>query len=508
MVFADTTRRRSTRPQPLPGMAPFGVIDIGSNSVRLVVYEGLTRAAATLFNEKVLCAIGRNMVSTGRLDEEGMARAFEALARFRAIADGLGVTGIEAAATAAARDATNGPEFVARAEAMLGAPIRVLSGEDEARIAAEGVLAAIPDADGLVGDLGGGSLDVVALAGGRLGQAATFPFGPLRLMDASGGRIDRARAIVDQALERAGWLGKMKGRAFYAVGGAWRTLARVHMADSRYPLRVLHQFTIGRDQAIRLAGVIAGLSRKSLERIPELPKRRAEGLPWASLVLERVLKHTALAEVVVSAHGLREGLHFRHLPAAEQSLDPLLASADVIARRTARSYEHVRELQAWTAPLLAGQTRDAERLRFAACALSDIAWRGHPDYRARSAFDEALQGPFMALDHRGRVFLAVTAFHRYAGLEEQELKLGRLGDLLDPPALMQARALGAALRLAYNLSAGAPGTLPETALTPDGSGILLTIGKARAALVAEVVTKRLAELGEALRRPVRIEVSP
>src|SRR6185369_16962079 len=195
------TTRRSGATQSAGAATPFGVVDIGSNSVRLVIFDRLTRSPVALFNEKSLCAIGRNMVSTGSLDDEGVDLALTALARFREIAAAMGIARLEAVATAAVRDARNGNEFVARARDALGSPVKVLSGEDEARLAAEGVLAAIPEADGVVGDLGGGSLELSPVGAGKASSGTTLPFGPLRLMDLSGGKIDRARSLVDAALD-------------------------------------------------------------------------------------------------------------------------------------------------------------------------------------------------------------------------------------------------------------------------------------------------------------------
>ena len=223
---------------------PVAVIDIGSNSVRLVIYEGPWRHASALHNEKAICAIGRNMVSTGRLDEAGMEFALETLGRFRALCDGHEVEDFGAVATSAARDAENGRDFIRRAEKILGQPIQILSGEDEAKIAAEGTLAGIPDANGLVADLGGGSLDMVTVKDGKTGFAATLPFGPLRLMDLSGGNLNKARNAVEKGLDKLDLAKSLKGRALYAVGGIWRALAHVDMEQSEYPVRVLHHYAI------------------------------------------------------------------------------------------------------------------------------------------------------------------------------------------------------------------------------------------------------------------------
>ncbi|HEU0095404.1 MAG TPA: hypothetical protein VFQ52_03045, partial [Rhizomicrobium sp.] len=246
--------------RPGKGRGPVAIVDIGSNSVRLVVYESPTRVAATLQNEKSICAIGREMVTTGRLHAEGCAAALEALARFRLVADGLNVELRDAVATAAARDASNGAEFIARAEKAWGGSIRILAGEDEARIAAEGVVAGIPDADGLAADLGGGSLDMVSVKAGRTSNALTLPFGPLRLMDQSKGDPDKARDIVDKGLKN---IPGLSASALYAVGGIWRSFARVDMEEQNYPLHVLQQYVIPRGRALRLCKLLSGLSKDS-----------------------------------------------------------------------------------------------------------------------------------------------------------------------------------------------------------------------------------------------------
>ncbi len=272
---------------PAAGRSPLAIVDIGSNSVRLVVYEEESRTAATVQNEKSICGIGRDMVSTGRLHAEGCAEALEALARFRLIADGLGVQAREAVATAAARDAANGAEFIARAERAWGAPIRILAGEEEARIAAEGVIAGIPEADGLAADLGGGSLDMVGVKNGKTGKAFTLPFGPLRLMDQARGDPDKARDIVDKGLKS---LPGLEAAALYAVGGIWRSFARVDMEEQHYPLHVLQQYVIPRGRALRLCKLLSGLSKDSIRKIKVVSKRRAESLPYGAVVLERLIE--------------------------------------------------------------------------------------------------------------------------------------------------------------------------------------------------------------------------
>jgi exopolyphosphatase / guanosine-5'-triphosphate,3'-diphosphate pyrophosphatase len=483
---------------------PVAVVDIGSNSVRLVIYDRLWRSPATLFNEKSLCAIGRNMVSTGKLNEDGSEAAIAALKRFREITAALGIAKVDGVATAAVRDARNGNEFVARARDALGSPIRILTGEEEARLATEGVLAAIPDAEGVVGDLGGGSLELGYVSNGKLAEGLTLPFGPLRLMDASNEKIERARAIVDEGLERVAGIEKLKGKALYAVGGVWRNIARIHMEDQQHPIRVLHHYEMPRDKAVTFTQFVSGLSRKSLESVAGATRRRAEAIPYGAVVMERLLKVAKLDRVVISAFGLREGVLFAKLAAEERAKDPLLAACEEMAVRTGREAALGRALDKWTAPLFADLDKSTDRLRRAACFLADTGWRGHPDHRAEQSFNEVLNAPFIGIDHPGRALLALTMFHRYGGSDERVVK--RLQRFVGEDVARTARTIGLALRAAMVMAGPAPGLLNETSVKLTPNSLVVNIPKAHQGLVAEAITKRLDALAQVLDRTTRVEL--
>ena len=479
-----------------PARTPAAIVGIGSNSVRLVVYETQNRNAATLQNEKSICGIGRDMVTTGRLHAEGCAAALEALARFRMIADGLRVEGREAVATAAARDASNGAEFVAKAERAWGSPIRVLAGEDEARIAAEGVVAGIPDASGLAADLGGGSLDMVMVKGGKTGEAWTLPFGPLRLMDQSRGDTDRARDIVDKGLKN---IPGLSASALYAVGGIWRTFARVDMEEHHYPLHVLQQYSIPRGRALRLCRVLAGLSRESVRKIKVVSKRRAESLPYGAVVLERLLQASDIKDVVISAYGLREGLFYARLLPDERAKDPLLEFARGTNERQSRVPAHAREMFDWTSPLFEGESLELKRIREASACFSDIGWRRRPDDRALGAFHQVLTAPFAGADHRARALIAGSIFHRYTGDEESPPELA-LAELLDRDDERRALRMGLAWRFAFSLSASAVGELAHYRLRVTPAKVILEVPRRREAIASEPVQKRLGALAEVMDR--------
>ncbi len=491
-----------------PRYRPVAVVDIGSNSVRLVVYDGLRRSPYPIFNEKILCGLGRGVATKGKLAEEGMVRAIAALKRFRALARQIGAKHVYAVATAAAREASNGEQFIAKAEKALGANISVLTGKEEARYAALGVSAGIPGADGLAGDLGGGSLELIDIKDGKLRDGVTLPLGPLRLIDLSGGSIEKAQEIVDESFAKAEILKNLKGRTFYAVGGTWRNLAKLHMAQMRYPLHVLHCYRMSRQQAMSLSGLVSNLSASSLKEIREVSKSRSDTMPFGALVLERLLAHSQPTSVEVSVYGVREGLLFSKLPARKRDSDALLASCWDFARRYARSPEHELELCDWTdqifGPGKLAETDEQKRLRYAACLLADIGWRAHPDYRAERSLSMISQAAFVGVDHPGRVFLALTIFYRYDGDGEDGDGLNRL---LDDEDHQRAHLLSSMFRLAYILSAAMPGMLPKIGLElADAKTLVLRLPKKLADLAGERIDKRLSGLAAELGRTGKVVI--
>lgn len=487
---------------PLGASAPrdghrIAVIDIGSNSIRLVVYDGERRAPAVLFNEKVLCGLGRGLASTGRLSAEGVAMARANLKRFTALANGMGATEILTVATAAVREAENGPDFVEAVERENDLSIRVLTGNEEARLSALGVRSAMPEADGMMGDLGGGSLELVGLTGGQAREHVSLKLGPLRLMDEAGGNRRKAADLIDRQLAKVPWLHHQAGRDFIAVGGAWRMLARIVMEKQRYPLHVIHHFSLEAGVARRWAARLAGLDREGLRGLGSLSRRRAESLPLAALLMERLLITAPPARVVFSAFGLREGCLFDRLPEAARGAHPLLAAASDLAR-VGRFPENRDALFAFMAPILSLVHADHAALAEAACLLSDIAWMEHPDYRAEHAFERVLRMPVVGLDHPGRVFLAVALAARHgAGPEKLD---PRIVALLPADRSHQAQSIGLGLRLAYALTGGAPSLLERCRLNLTNRSISVSFaaGSEDGIGLGEAVTRRIESLAKHL----------
>ena len=488
------------------GLEPIAVVDIGSNSVRLVVYEGLERSPTTIFNEKVLCGLGRQVATTGHLGQEAVDRALAALRRFKAIINQLGVKNLRVIATAACRDARDGPQFIAQGERLLGVKIQVLSGEKEAALAANGIMMGFDKPDGIAGDLGGGSLELIDISGESLREAVTMPLGGLRLMDLTGDRLDKALEFADEQIAKVPWLAQGRGRDFYAVGGTWRSVARMHMEVSDYPLRVMHAYTISTREAIAFCEDIRRSKKlSSMKGISDVARPRREVLPFGALVLERVLKQLQPSCVHFSVFGIREGLLYSLLPLPERRKDPLISFCRDYADQRSRSPEHGEELCAWTDALFnVGQgpkeTPEERRLRHAACLLSDISWRAHPDYRGEQSLILIAHGALAAIDHPDRVFLALAIYFRHVGGGGGEESADRLSDrlkgLISKKQYKRARIVGAAIRAAHMISIGQAGIIDEAPLSYEGNRLVLSLPPTYAALDGERLRRRFSALAE------------
>ncbi len=480
------------------------VVDLGSNSVRLVVFEGEARTPAVIFNEKAVLRLGRGLEATGRLHADGVAQALVVMRRYNAIARAMRAGPIEVLATAAVRDASNGPGFVADLRAIMpGVALHILSGEQEAGLSADGLLCGIPEADGVLADIGGGSLEVVRMVAGQAGAARTLPLGLIRLAERAGGEPMQARALAEADLATVPWLGATPGLDLYLVGGAWRALAKMHIAQSGYPLEIVDRYTLEREAARALAGDLAAATRRTLERTPGVPRRRLEDLPFAGVVLRRLLRATGAGRVVFSASGLREGWYMRQMAPELRALDPLLATARAQAEMLGREPGLPPALLAWTDPLFPHETGEARRLREAACWLSDTGSHDHPEYRAEQAFLRVLRQPGVGLDHRARAFLALAVAIRY-DTEPEAPWLQPALSLLAADAVRRATIIGCALRLAYTLSGGTPELLASTTLVL-GAGLGLRMAEAGGVFAGESVTRRLERLAAAVGIGVRGE---
>ncbi|MGH6642795.1 MAG: exopolyphosphatase [Bradyrhizobium sp.] len=481
------------------------VIDIGSNSVRLVVYETMARSLVTIFNEKALCGLGREVQTTGLLATDAVGKALTALRRFRALCRIQKVGRVYAIATAACRDASNGPDFIAKAERICGARIQILSGPREAKLSALGVVSGVHNPDGIVGDLGGGSLELIDVHGNRVRSGVTLPLGSLALQDLSDKSLKRAERIVRDELTDVAQLKAGRGRTFYAVGGTWRALARIHIIQSDYPLRVMHGYSIPAADALDFAMRLRRLAAANmLANIEVISDARQPLLTYAALVLEHIIRVAKPKIIVFSTFGVREGLLYEKLPQAERAKDGFICAAQTLNQLLSRSARHAEELVGWTDRLVRvvklRETPEERRLRHAACLLSDIGWRVHPDHRGEETLSLITNGNFGSISHQGRAFVALSVFYRYAGLSEENEPPALVRALVPPAMDERARILGAAFRVAHLISAARTGVLPATHFRSHGRKLMLVFEHRMVDLVADRVGSRFKQLARLVGR--------
>jgi exopolyphosphatase/guanosine-5'-triphosphate,3'-diphosphate pyrophosphatase len=423
-----------------------------------------------------------------------MRLAVSCLQRFAALTEALGVGELDVLATAAVRDAANGRDFVAEIERRTGLRPTILSGGEEARLSALGVAAGIPAAHGLMGDLGGGSLEIVALDRGKLGAHVTLPLGPLRLATTAGDDAAAVERLVFGALAGVEWLRSAAAETFYLVGGAWRALAFVHMFVNDYPLHIVHGYAVSAGGMRRMLAKVVKRGRRFLEQVPGLSGRRIDTLMPAAMVMDGVIEHAQPKRLVFSAHGLREGRLFDRLPPAQQARDPLHAACTAIAGDSVRFPLAAETLVNWSAPLFPANDPVEQRLRLAVSLVADIGWREHPDYRAEQVFNRLLRLPAVGLDHRERAYLALAAFARYSSRHDHPC-LGIARELL-PEGDVRRRALvlGSALRFAYTLSGGEPTMLSRCRLALADGVLTLRLARDLSALYGETVQRRFETL--------------
>lgn len=484
----------------IKGARPVAVLDIGSNSVRLVVYERHARALTPLYNEKTACALGQGVASSGRLDYHNIDRALTAIQRFALVTKLMRVGIVHVLATAAVRDASNSSAFVAAVEEIMGTPVSVLSGTEEAHFAALGVTAGIPGFTGVIGDLGGGSLELSAMAEGQDERGETHELGVIRLQNDASGDAAAAARLARERLLASRIVAARPGGTFCAIGGSWRALAKVHQSLRRYPLRMVQNYEVPASDLLELCDEItdAAAAGAAIPGGDRVSSSRRELLPFGAAVMAEVLRAGNFDAAVFSALGVREGYLYELLDPAEQTVDPLLQAAEEMSVLRSRSPGHALDLIAFTEALLAAigisESAGESRLRQVACYLADISWRGHPDYRGEQSIDLIAYGSFTGIDHPGRAFLAEVLAVRYMGLKFKSVSKHLL-ELSGASGHARARLIGAAFRVAYPMSAAMPGILPRTGFSLEAAGTLvLQLPKDLAFLDGEHLRSRLEQL--------------
>ena len=471
-----------------------GVMDIGSNSIRLVIYDGMKRVPLPIYNEKAFCSLAKGMGKTNKLNPDGVKMARRAIARLLAIVKLMEVVELHVLATAAIRDADDGLAFVKEIERIHGIKVKVISGKREAKYAAYGIMSAHYQVVGLAGDLGGGSLELIDLDKPELDAFESMPLGPLRLMDRAGDNRKYMRDIVSNHLSQLDWMKGKKYPVFYGVGGSFRSIATLHMKRNNYPLSLIHNYEVATDQLMPLLKEVAGMDDKQLASLPMDIKRQPQ-MPAAVITLMEILERVDAKKVVFSTSGIREGLLFGQLSPYMRKEDPLISSCAELAEQNGRHPGYPADLVEWMAPMFGQENEQELRLRHAACMLSDLAWRIHRPFRAEWAYHRVLQSSLIGITHSERVALAAALYHRYEPRWKENWKSYVL---LSERQRRWAEVVGTAMSLGYYLSGGLPGNLSHSVIKIERGRPKLRMTRESQPLQGESVDRRLDELATAM----------
>ncbi len=439
-----------------------------------------------MFNEHIFCGLGTGVGETGALPEAAIDEAVTAIVRFVRLAQESGVDRIDAFATSAVRDATNGDELVAAVFSQTGCNVRILSGDEEASLSTQAVMRGLHTRDGIVADLGGGSLELAHVRNGESLDLISLPLGSMRLHARHSGDMNAISAEIASSLGSISWLSSTAGLSLYPIGGAWRAFARLKIKDSAYPLDIIHGYAVSPGSVLQTANLLAAMSAQSLQRLSNVVKQRRAAMPLTAMMLSQLVARLKPREVVFSAVGVREGYVFENLPPDQRADDPLAAAATAFGNQAGRFGVVADALMDWIEPVVPHNNAERRRLQEAVCLLSDLAWREHPDYRAGYAFDRAIEHPFFGISHRDRAFIALAIYLRYGG-KADDARVECVSSLLSKRAVRRAETLGYALRLAYRVSGGSPALLEQSRLVAaNGKLSLILPGKGAAPNITRI----------------------
>lgn len=480
-----------------------GVVDVGSNSVRLVVFDGAARSPAYFYNEKLMCGLGEGLRETGKLNPEGRARALRAIDRFQAVAESLGTGPLAAVATAAVREAEDGPSFVEEVKARTGMTVQVIEGPEEARLSAQGVLLGWPGSYGLVCDIGGSSMELAEIAGGEIGKCITSPLGPQQLKGFKRGqkkaRKEHIRTIVGQLREE---IGPQSNRLFL-VGGSWRAIARLDMERRNYPLHVLHEYRMSRKDVRSTIKFIQNSDLEKLRAKCGISQARMDLVPLASEVLKELLKTFKPVDIAVSSYGIREGLLYEQMPQHLRDRDPLIEACRFSEAKDARLPGFGDVLFDFVKPLFKNSNKEIKRTVRAACLLHDVSWRAHPDYRAEVCFDNATRANLGGMSHKERMFVGLALLHRYKN-SRKGTRFEKLAPLMDEKSKQRAEVLGKAMRFGAMLWMQPEQSPSKLKWYPRKKVLELKLSKDSASLFGEVAEARFNSLASSLGATAKV----
>lgn len=467
-----------------------GIIDIGSNTVRLVVFRSTVGGAFRLIDQARWSArLGHRLTSDGRLDDEAVQSLIEMLSHFVSICRKYEASAIRCVATAAMRAARNRDEVLTKLHAATGIAIEILTGEQEARYGGIAVMRSLPVTDGYVVDIGGGSTEISLIRDRRIVQAVSYPVGCVNVLENHGAdmatgpvaAIERVHREVRRLLSASPWTSAYPGLPLIGLGGTVRAFAKVIQRSSDYPLPRLHGFEQSPESLEALLERLASMTTGERRKMPGLSKDRSDVIVPGLAILSGVMRHLRANKLVVSGNGIREGLLFEtgmpDIP--NDGSNPVLEHSirNLNALYPSAPPDHLEQVSRLALALFDGLdganrcSRDARAWLGAAAKLykigATIDWNEYGNH----TFYMLLHTHWNGFSHREIVLTAAIASYKNANANRR--KLAPYRTILREGDIEAAAKTGAVLQLAAALDRSESQAIRDLHLTLTGNELLL-----------------------------------
>jgi exopolyphosphatase/guanosine-5'-triphosphate,3'-diphosphate pyrophosphatase len=472
------------------------IIDLGSNSIRMLIYDNLLNSQIPIFNEKAICELGKNLDKTGKLDPKGSDFALSVLQRFKRILSNLKVKKFKIIGTAAIREATDSKLFVAKVKKILKKKVQVLTGIEEAENSALGVIIGFQRVNGVVVDLGGGSLEIARVEKNIIYEKISLPLGVLRLFNQPKRNKDKINSIISFYLNKIEWLRKGKTKNLYLCGGTWRTLLNAHIFKTNYPLSILHQYKLPAIEALKFSNRLSSVKLIKSEKLVGVTKSRTNYIPIGSYILSSLIKICDPSNILCSVSGVREGSLINKAYLNILKKDSLNRSVHFIALKKGDFGENYIKLYNFLKKIFPNKDENFPfRLLLPACSLSNFDWGLGTYQRAELVFHEVINSPILKLSHNDRIKLGLVSFWRHCSTKYYpDLEFLKL---LSNSEITACRRIGAALRFASSISVISSIFYEKIKIyVANEKTLILKVPKKYSQVISNQVQKRLKSLAE------------
>jgi len=444
-----------------------GLIDIGSNTVRLCIYKGNMRNPDVLYNKKFFCGLGEYRPGTKEITKESEKKCVNSIIFFNSILDEIKTNQNIAICTAAIRNASNRKQIVKQISKVFKGKVITLLGSEEAELAAKGVIAAIPNACGTMIDMGGGSIELASIDKNKLNKIKSFPLGILN--------FEQKDKEVKNFIKELSTKHKLQ-KNFYLIGGTFRSIARCFIYFNEMPLNEIHQLKINKTHFKSLQSKISTLNYEQLSKVPKISIDRVKHLHIALKVIDQIFSNTQCETLIYPRYGIREGYIYSKLPKKLQNQDPTEISLNLIAKNRCRFLLFNQRSFNWIEKKylqFKNKKLSDDRLRVLklACQISDLGWEQGSKNRAQYALSSILNLPLIGIGYNEKILIGYLIYLRHCkeilSKEDCDKKIEKIISYLSEEERSFGYEFGSIIHFLYSWSKGSSAALKNLSLKTD-----------------------------------------